>query len=212
MLNADTTGGDFLGQTIRFQDGSTSTTCAGLDASSNARWRNYAATYTAINAAFIDTFRIAFLRTRFKAPINVPDPSSESANSKRIYAGFQAVSEIMRLADSKDDNHTGKDIMSNVRMDPSGYAMINRLPVVYPGVELDGVTDPVTSTATDPVYCIDFSFFKPVTMADDWMHEEEPMTDRRQHTAYTIFLDGSHNNLCTNRRRAGFVIHKPVVT
>ena len=212
MLNADTTGAGFSGQTIRYQDGSTGTSCAGLDASTFANWRNYAATYTQINANFIDTYRIAFLRTRFKAPINVQDPSSETANSKRIYTGFQAMSEIMRLADSKDDNHTGKDIMSNVRMNDDGLAMINRLPVVYPGEELDGVTDPVTGTTTDPIYTVDFAFFKPVVMADDWMHEEEPMTDRRQHTAYTIFLDGSHNNLCTNRRRAGFVMHKPIVT
>jgi len=29
-----------------------------------------------------------------------------------------------------------------------------------------------------------------------------------QHTAYTVFLDGAHNNLCLNRRTAGFVMHK----
>jgi hypothetical protein len=35
--------------------------------------------------------------------------------------------------------------------------------------------------------------------------------DRGQHTTFTVFLDGSHNNLCINRRTVGFVIHKAIV-
>jgi hypothetical protein len=39
------------------------------------------------------------------------------------------------------------------------------------------------------------------------MEESKPMTDRLQHTTVTVYLDGSHNNLCLNRRTAGFVVH-----
>ena len=96
-------------------------------------------------------------------------------------------------------------------MDDGGLVMINRLPVVYVA-ELDDVTDPATATATDPLYCVDFTKFIPVVCDGDWMEESEPMTDRRQHSTWTVFLDGSHNNLCVNRRQAGFVIHKPVIS
>lgn len=209
MLNADVTTAGFSGQTIRFQDASTSTTCAGLDASTNAKWRNYAATYTDVDASMIDTFRVAFLRTNFKVPPNVKDPSKNASTAKRFYAGYDVISKLMRLADAKDDNHSGKDILSNLRVDDGGTVMINRLPGVYIN-ELDDVTDLVTSDAVDPIYCVDFAKFVPVVQAGYWMVESEPMTDRRQHTTFTVFLDGSHNNLCTNRRKAGFVIHKPI--
>jgi hypothetical protein len=42
------------------------------------------------------------------------------------------------------------------------------------------------------------------------MEESKPMTDRLQHTTVTVYLDGSHNNLCLNRRTAGFVVHNPI--
>jgi hypothetical protein len=211
MLDADATTAGFNGQTIRYQDGTTGTSCAGLDASTNEKWKNYAATYTDVDASMIDTFRIAFMRTKFKAPLIVKDPASARSAAKRCYAGYELISKLMRLADEKDDNHSGKDIMSNLRVDDGGNVMINRLPVVYVS-ELDDVTDIVTSDAVDPLYCIDFSKFIPVVHDGDWMEESEPMSDRRQHTTFTVFLDGSHNNLCLNRRKAGFVIHKPITS
>jgi len=42
------------------------------------------------------------------------------------------------------------------------------------------------------------------------MNESEPRTDRGQHTTYTIFIDGAHNNLLLNKREAGFVLHKAI--
>lgn len=211
MLDADSTDAGFNGQTIRYQDATTGTTCAGLSAATNDKWRNYAATYSDVNASMIDTFRIAFMRTKFKAPLFIKDPADGRVASKRCYAGYDLISKLMRLADQKDDNHSGKDILSNLRVDDGGNVLINRLPVVYVA-ELDDVTDPVTATAADPLYCVDFSKFVPVVQSDYWMVESEPMTDRRQHTTFTVYLDGSHNNLCLNRRKAGFVIHKPITS
>jgi len=211
MLDADATTAGFNGQTIRYQDGTTGTACAGLDASTNDKWKNYAAIYSSVDAAMIDTFRVAFLRTKFKAPLFIKDPADGRVASKRCYAGYDLISKLMRLADMKDDRHTGKDILSNLRVDDGGNAMINRLPVVYVS-ELDDVTDPVTTDSTDPLYCVDFSKFIPVVHADDWMEESEPFNTKGQHTVFTVFLDGSHNNLCLNRRKAGFVIHKAITS
>ena len=159
----------------------------------------------------MDTFRIAFLRTKFKVPIGIKDPADSRTAAKRCYAGYDLISKLMRYVDEKDDNHKGKDVMSNVRVDDGGTVMINRLPLVYVS-ELDDVTDPATGDATAPLYCVDFSKFIPVVHDGDWMVESEPMTDRRQHTTFTVFLDGSHNNLCLNRRKAGFVLHKAITS
>jgi hypothetical protein len=194
------TSAGFVGATIDYQDGTTGTTCAGIDAADEPKWRNWASLYTDINAAFLTAFRTAFWSTRFKAPLFVNDPSNKRNAAKRIYTDIDTVVKMQELADQRDDNHSGKDLMGNLKMDETGLVMINRLPVI-PIPQLSGA-------AYTPVYCMDFAKFLPVIHDGYWMEESEPMTDRGQHTTFTVFLDGAHNNLCLNRRTAGFVLHK----
>lgn len=210
-LDANATTAGFNGQTIRFQNASVSYVCAGIDANAETKWKNYAAVYTNVDNALLKTFRTAFLKTRFKAPLFINDPAQKRNAAKRIYTGADNAVALQELADAKDDNHRGKEVLGNIRMDDGGLVYINRLPVVYIP-QLDSVTDPVTDDTTDPIYCIDFEKFIPYVQDGYWMEETEPMTDRGQHTTFTIFLDGSHNNLCVNRRTAGFVIHKPITS
>jgi len=209
MLDADSTTAGFNGNTIRFQDATHSHTCAGIDAEVETKWKNYAACYTKVDNALLKTFRTAFLKTRFKAPLFVNDPANSRTASKRIYCDADTAVNLQELADARDDFHRGNDVLGNIKMGDDSVVRINRLPVVYIN-QLDDVTDPVTSDAVAPIYCIDFSKFIPYVQDGFWMEESEPMTDRTQHTTFTIFLDGSHNNLCLNRRTAGFVIHKPI--
>jgi len=211
MLNADATTAGFSGYTIRYQDVTTGTACAGLDGSTYEQWRNYAAVYTKVNNDLLKTFRKAFMLTRFKAPLFINDPAQKRNAAKRIYCNANTAVELMDLADQRDDMHKGKDVLGNIRVDETGLVYINRLPVIYIA-QLDGVTDPVTTDETDPIYCVNFEKFIPYIQEGYWMEEGDPMTDRRQHTTFTIFLDGSHNNLCVNRREAGFVIHKPITS
>jgi len=83
--------------------------------------------------------------------------------------------------------------------DTGGVVMFNRIPVQYI-TQLD-------SASYSPIYCIDFDKFVPYVQDGFWMEESEPMIEKSQHTTATVFLDGSHNNLCTNRKTAGFVLH-----
>lgn len=209
MLDADSSEGDgFYGKTIRYQDSTTGTTCAGLDASTNTKWKNYCATYTDVNTAFLKKVRLAFLYTHFKAPLFINDPGNTRAMMKRFYSDFDMVAELMDFADAKDDRHSGKEVLGKMIVDDGANVLLNRLPVV-PIPQLEGDTDPETGDDTDPLYCVDFAYFQPVIHDGYWMKEsEKPMTDRGQHTTFTYFLDGAHQNLCTNRRKVGFVIHK----
>jgi hypothetical protein len=211
MLDANASTAGFNAKTIRYQDGSTGTVCAGLDANTFEMWRNYAALYTDVNNALLKTFRKAFMLTRFKAPLFINDPAQKRNAAKRIYVDADTGVALQDLADSRDDNHTSKDLLGNIRNDDTGLTFINRLPVVYIP-NLNGVTDPVTAQAVSPIYCIDFEKFIPYVQDGYWMEESEPMTDRGQHTTFTIYLDGAHNNLCVNRRQAGFVIHKAITS
>lgn len=190
----------FVGGTIIYQDASEGTSCAGIDASTEAKWRNYAAVYTTVDNALLKSFRLAFMYTRFKAPLFVNDPAQKRNAAKRIYTDFVTCSELMDLADQRDDKHTGKDVLGNIKVDDTGLVYVNRLPVV-PIPELEGAT-------YTPIYCVDFTKFIPIVHDGYWMEEGEPMVDRGQHTTFTVYLDGAHNNLCTNRRTCGFVMHK----
>jgi len=211
MVDADSTTGGFVGQTIRYQDASTGTTCAGINASTNSKWKNYADVYTAIDNTLLRKLRIAFMRTRFKAPMFINDPAQQRRADKRFYAGYATVADLMDLADKKDDNHSGKDVLGNLRVDEGGLVLINRTPVQHIP-QLDGVTDPETSGEPEPIYCVNYSKFIPFVQSNGWMVETEPMTDRYQHSTFTVFLDGKHNNLVTNRRECGFVLHKALTS
>ena len=194
------TGAGFNGVAAKYQNGNFTASIAGIDASEEPKWRNYCALYTAINNDMLKKFRVAFMKTRFKVPTFINDPSNMRTAAKRIYANSDIISSLMEFADLKDDKHSGKDVLGNLKVDDSGLCFINRLPVVFIP-QLEGAD-------YDPVYCIDFAKFIPYVQDGYWMDEGEPVTDRAQHTVFTVFLDGAHNNLCINRRTAGFVMHK----
>ena len=198
----NTSAGAFNGKAVKFQNGTYSYTCAGIDSSTEDKWRNYCSLYTNVDAALLKNFRKAFLLTRFKAPLFITDPASNKVSAaKRIYTDADTSVALQDLMDQKDDNHTPKELFGGVMVAVNGAVFINRLPVVYIP-QLDGVT-------CSPIYTVDFNKFKPFVQDGYWMEEGEPMSGGvAQHTTMTVFLDGSHNNLCTNRRGAGFVMHK----
>ena len=194
------TSSGFNGLGTQFQDGANTGTIANINATNEAKWRNYCAVYTSVDNAMLKAFRLAFMFTRFKVPLIITDPSQPRTAAKRVYADFNTVADLMDLADQKDDRHTGKDVLSNLKVDDGGLCTVNRLPVI-PIPQLIGASN-------TPIYCVDFGKFIPYVQDGYWMEEGEPMTDRGQHTTFTVFLDGAHNNLCLNRRTAGFVLHK----
>lgn len=208
MLNDGVTTGGFAGQTIRYQDASTGTVCAGIDAALESKWRNYADIYNKIDNLLLRRLRRAFLATRFKAPpgLGITPPGNDSpggANQVRLYTNLDQSVELMDLADKRDDNSGPGDLAGkNLINGPDGVTYFNRHPVVYIP-QLDGVT-------YEPIYCADWSKLQPIVQDGYWMIEGEPMVDRQQHTTFTVYVDGCHQNLCLNRRTAGFVLHKAI--
>ena len=189
----------FNGQAVAFQDGSFSNTCAGIDASAQAKWKNYVADYTGVNPAMLKVFRTAIILTHFKPPLTVNDPSGKHTGTKRIYCNSTVAVDLQDLLDSRDDNHKPTDLMGGVAARIDGTVYLNKMEVIFIP-QLEGVT-------YSPIYCVNFAKFIPFVQDGYWMEEGEPMTDRGQHTTFTVFVDGSHNNLCTNVREAGFVLH-----
>lgn len=210
LNNGSSTGG-FHGQTIRYQGGTTGTSCAGIDASVESKWRNYADVYTKVDNSLLRKLRSAVRRTRFRPAAFVPKPGKDDPGSPiKLYANDNIVTELEDLADQRDDNTEPKELAGKMLHNYAGTVFFNRMPVVYIH-QLDGltVTDGGSNAfSPDPIYCVDWTKLQPVVQDGYWMEESDPMVDRGQHTTFTVFLDGSHNNLCINRRTAGFVLHK----
>lgn len=202
MLNAGVTAAGFSGQTIRYQDGSTGTNCAGIDAAVEAKWRNYAALYVKVDNTLLRTLRRAFLLTRFRPPTFVKSPGNDERGNTRIYVNADTAVELMDLADKRDDNSGPRDLAGKALIDVEGTTYFNRRPIVYIP-QLDDVT-------YGPMYVVDWSKLQPLVQDGYWMEESKPMMDRMQHTTVTVYLDGSHNNLCKNRRTVGFVLHTAI--
>lgn len=204
MADAGATAGGFVGKTIRYQDASTGTICAGIDANTQAKWRNYADIYAKVDNALLRKMRKAFLLGKFAPPSNVPAPGQDTPGSAtEIYVNSDVAVEMMDLADKRDDNNTSSDLAGKVLVNnPNGITMFNRRPVVYVSA-LDGVN-------FAPIYCVDWSKIIPLVQDGYWMVESKPMSSRGQHTTITVFNDSCHQNLCINRKTAGFVMHTAI--
>ena len=136
--------------------------------------------------------------------MSVNDPSDKRSLQKRLYAKSDIVVALQELLDAKDDNHKAVDLMGGVLSRTNASVLLNGVPVTFIP-QLDDGADPTVSF--DPIFCVDFSKFVPITHTGYWMVEKDPITDRGQHTSYTTFLDGAHNNLCLSRRKLGWVAH-----
>jgi len=167
----------------------------GIDGSTSAndRWKNYAASYVAINAEFVRRMRRAFHATHFRSPTLARDLTKGPMSKYRIYMALTQLTEYEDLATKQNDN-LGRDL------DPfHGATTFKRVPITYTP-QLDGATD-------SPVYGVCHNKFFPFTQSGDWMRESEPMTDVEQHNVITSFVDSSFNFFCTNVREGGFVLH-----
>ncbi len=210
FLNGGSTTGGFFGQTVRYQNGTTGTVVAGIDGASEPKWNNYADVYNRVDNSLLRKLRSAVRRTRFKPAPGVEKPGNDKVGSKiKLYAADDVVTELEDLADKRDDNSQPGDLSGKMLHAFEGVVHFNRMPVVYIP-QLDGYSIGSAAVEPNPIYCVDWSKIQPVVQEGYWMEESKPMVDRGQHTTFTVFLDGSHNNLCINRRTCGFVLHNAI--
>lgn len=202
-VNTSATGG-FNGATVTFGNATTSTVCAGIDSADEEKWRNWNCLYTAVNGAFLKSLRRAFIGTKFRYPVFLKSPLiKERAMKMRAVAPTEIVLDLMDLVDKKDDNHTstGKEVLGNMVVADGDLVKINKVPVIP--------LDTLDSASYSPIYFFDLAYFVPFVHDGYWMKKTPPQNHKPlQHTVYSINIDGAHNILVDNLRRAGFVMHK----
>lgn len=197
MLPSGGTTAGFLGYTVRFADGSTTSTTKGgivSDATTNTNWANYAAIRpAALNADMIKTLRMAFLKTHFQSPILATDLVKGPLSNFRMYACAQDIVDYETFAIEANEN-VGFD------MQPfQGQTAFKRVPIIYAPV-LDGVT-------FTPFYGVNYSHFFPFVQEGNWLREENPAPTAEQVDTFTTVVIGAYNMACDNVREGGFVLH-----
>jgi hypothetical protein len=200
------TDGAFNGQTVRYGDGTTGTTRAGLDSSTYDKWRNWTAQYTAVNRALIKRMRRAFRAIRFRSPVVVKDMTEGPSSNFRIYMGLDTIVEFEEIAHGQNDNLGGEVAAFG------GATTFRRVPMIdIPQLDSYTVTDGGSNDfEPDPIFMVNHSKFYPIVQEDDWLVESDPETDRTLHNVFTTFVDGSHQFMSTNLRTCGAVLHKVV--
>lgn len=212
FLDNGVTVGGFAGKTVRYQNGTTGTIVAGIDGASEPKWNNYADVYQRVDNSLLRKLRSAVRRTRFRpAPFALKPGDDKVGSPIKLYAADDVTSQLEDLADKRDDASQPGDLAGKMLHNFEGTTHFNKMPVQYVP-QLDGFTVQGSSTTQtpNPIYCVDWTKLQPVVQDGYWMEESKPMVDRGQHTTFTVFLDGSHNNLCINRRTAGFVLHNTI--
>ncbi len=201
QLASGQTAGDFSGRTIVYGDTSTDTNCAGIDAETEPKWRNYADTYVTVDNSLLKKFRKAFRLTRFFPPRFINNPGKDAETDRIIYTSGSAYDSLGDLLDKRDDRSTPKDLMGGVRVriNEQGVPFVNGHPVVYvPKLDDDQY---------NPIYAVDWTKLRTVVQDGYWMDEKTPQKSATQHTVLVVYVDGRCCILCLNRRTAGFVIH-----
>jgi hypothetical protein len=204
VTSGSTSSGGFVGQTIRYSGGTTGTSCAGINAATEAKWRNYAFTYTVTDNELLRRLRRAFLQVRFRPPELVRNAPGEDqpGQLRKLYMNIDSITELQDLADKRDDNSSPMDTAGKALIDVEGTTYFNRVPMRY--------IPQLDSDTSDPIYYVDFNKLQPIVQEGYWMEESKPFMDRGQHTTITVFVDAAHQNLCVNRRTVGFVGHKAI--
>lgn len=207
------TDGGFGGSVVRYQDGSTGTIIAGLDASSEPTWQSYAGLYNQVDNSLLRSLRIAVRRTHFEGSPLIAHPSGQNKtfDEQAFYANNDVVTALEDLGDKRDDSSEPMDLSGRIQHSFDGSIRFNQMPIRY-NFLLDSETVAATSGVINPnsIYCLNWTHIQAWALKDYWMYEKKPMVQPAQPNVLTVNVDGGAQIFCDNRRTAGFHFHLPL--
>lgn len=190
--------GGFNATTIRFADGSTSTTCAGIDASDpqNLRWRPWAATHNGrMDHFLVEQIRRAMTRTNFMILAELKGQGVESGGRSRLCMGHEFADQYENMVNLGPDDR-GDDVI------PITGGKLRGVPVTRVPVMESLSYQPVWGFKTNKVYGR--------LLNGMWMRQGKAINDRNSTQVFTVPITGSCLVHCEDRRGGGFCIHAPM--
>lgn len=177
-----TPGGDFNGTAP-----SGHTTVGGINPSTTPGWRNWSFGYSQVTPEdLVAKLKKAMVFTEFEAPH--PHPELKYSNSDRcMYTTYTVVDQLERLAESRNENH-GTDVARYM-----GQVTVAGVPVKV-SFYLNA------NDSSDPIYGVDFGYFRPFIQKGLNMYRQN-VKAARQRMVRDVHLDMACNFGCVNRRR-----------
>lgn len=187
--------GGWLGTTSRYGDGTSTTTVGGLNKITNAKARNWAFNHNGITQQTLDAMRTALVYTEFRVPRTLKQFYSPENAKRKILTSLAYQVEYERLVNQIGPDGRNKDLNPFY-----GNAL------TYRGVEWVGMPT-LESVSLNPIYCVDFAYFKPIVHSNWWLREDEVMRDREQPHIYSRQIDCWYSYCMEMPRMAGFSGH-----
>ena len=149
-------------------------------------WRNYCATWSAMDETLMKRISRAMLKTRFEAPQLTNLRESMSKSDLRIFTGTETLVDMRSMARKNNDN-LGADLLAF-----EGNTLINRSPVIHVD-QLDGDT-------SYPIYGINLDKWKFRVLRGWNIRESKASKMANNHNGVVVFIDLAANLACFNRK------------
>lgn len=160
---------------------------AGVATATYPKWKNWTFGYTNVTTDdLIRKIKKAMFRTNFKAPVPHPELAFGKADYN-IFTTYRVVEPMERLAESRNDN-LGKDLAKYVGM------------VTIGGVPNKAVPYLEENDSSDPLYGVNFKYFRPCVKTGWDMRRRKPKEAPKQNNVFDVFIDHAMNYYCYNRR------------
>lgn len=165
------------------------TTVAGINPTTDTRWRNYATQYTAVTKDdLVRKWRRMAEYTDFE-PLVEDIPQPNTGDDYGFYTNYAVLGTLTEILEAQNEN-LGSDVAPM-----EGKVVFKRAPVVFVK-ELDLDT-------TNPVYSINWGVFGAKGLKGAWMKEFVETHVANRHTMSAVHTDCTFNVFCTDRRRLG---------
>lgn len=197
----------YKGQTVRFEDGSTSDVVHNINRANYERLRNWTALHQSkVDESFITTFRQAMGKSRVTPPTIVKDGQREVFDGGVAFMGEDMYLKVCARLDKTNSNFG-----MNLTSVKSGVPMFQNIPMHYwPALDpIEGETHVVRSYS--PIYVANTRKVHVFTLGGKKMFKERktiPMPDN--HNGAVTFVDYQYQIATPNPRYAGFVLHTQI--
>ena len=169
--------------------------CAGLNSSTYTRWNNWTANYVNINKDdAVTQMRRAAQRTAFKSPVDIDDYSKGNGQRFRLYVNGNTRLAMETVGENQNEN-LGRDLSP---MDGTGMSIAFRGSPIIDVAKLDADT-------SNPIYMLDFNWMSFKFLEGDMFRESEAKEVPLRHNWRQVFVDSSHNLVCTERSRQAVI-------
>jgi hypothetical protein len=208
-------GNGFSGTQIRYQNGTTGTIAAGIDAAVQPKWASFVGTYTKVDNSLIRLIRSATRKTNFKFPKMVKNPGMDFSrvdNDMGLYASEAIVTELEDFA-YKNSDYTGPESSLNGRIGfTSEGVSFSGVPLRYaPFLDTETVVNTAGATINPAsLYMVRWGAIQPTVLNEMWNVESVSAITPTQHQVISCFLDSTYNLVIRNRRSAGWHVHLPL--